>query len=389
MKQSPEAPFIRYLSFFNNEVLVCNSLSACREVLQTYCYSIPKSDWFLRAGRDIVGKGLLGQIGAEHRAHRRMLAAPFSFANILRLHPLIKTKAQELSAALGRAMDQNTEGDISGSVDCSNIFMKAFLDIIGVAVLGKELSHLDTIDFGSGSEKPRNGVGDSEAQVEDHPFHRAYAEFFAPAEKLKQILTFASGFVPLLRWLPLQANRDFKSAMKALRATVTSLVEERITEVKALTSNEKHERNSSTDLLTFIIEESMPGGSAEGMPKDILRDHVSLDFHSCRNCHQTLANHKANLRTFQLLQFIGAGHETSANMLSFCVMVMAENHMIQNKLRAEIQELLARSPDPSYTEVDKLPYLENFLKEVGRVYPPGKYQTWHYLDHHPAPQITN
>lgn len=75
---------------------------------------------------------------------------------------------------------------------------------------------------------------------------------------------------------------------------------------------------------------------------------------------------------FKLLQFIGAGHETSANLLSLSLMVMAENHMIQSKVRAEIQELLSTSPDPSYTEVDKMPYLENFLKEVARVYPPGK-----------------
>lgn len=76
-----------------------------------------------------------------------------------------------------------------------------------------------------------------------------------------------------------------------------------------------------------------------------------------------------------MLQFIGAGHETSANVMSFCVMVMATHHAIQDKLRAEVQALLSRSPDPSCTEIDKLTYLENFLKEVMRVYPPGKYPT--------------
>lgn len=53
-------------------------------------------------------------------------------------------------------------------------------------------------------------------------------------------------------------------------------------------------------------------------------------------------------------------------------MVMANQHNIQDKLRAEIQDLLSRSPEPSYAEIERLPYLENFLKEIMRVYPPGK-----------------
>lgn len=275
MKQYPEAPFIRYLSFFNNEILLCNNAAACREVLQTHCYSVPKSDWFRRLTRDMIGKGILGMIGPVHKAHRKMLAAPFSFGNILKLYPLFQRKAQELSAVIGRAVDHHAAKGETAAVNCSEIFMKAFLDIIGVAVLGKELAQLDTVNFGSDSFEKGAKNGDYEAQHEESPFHKAYTEFFAPPSKLKQLLTFSSGFLPV-RWLPLQANRDYSSAMKALRATVTSLVRERTADVKASMSKDKALKNSSTDLLTFIIEESMPGGSAEGMPEDVLTDHVSF-----------------------------------------------------------------------------------------------------------------
>lgn len=54
-------------------------------------------------------------------------------------------------------------------------------------------------------------------------------------------------------------------------------------------------------------------------------------------------------------------------------MVMATHPAIQNKLRAAIQGLLSTSPDPSNAEMEKLTYLENFLKEVMRLYPPGRY----------------
>lgn len=275
MKQYPEAPFIRYLSFFNNEVLVCNNAAVCRDVLQTHCYSVPKSDFFRRLSRDMIGKGILGMVGPVHKAHRKMLAAPFSFGNILRLYPLFQRKAQELCAEVGQAVDDDVARGVPVSVNCSDIFMRAFLDIIGVAVLGKELSELDTVIFDSNSQMKAATNGDCEAQHDKSPFHQAYGEFFAPASKLKQILTFSNGFLPV-RWLPLQANREYLSAMKALRTTVTSLVRERISDVTSSMSNDKRQKNSSTDLLTFIIEESMPGRSAEGMPEDVLTDHVSL-----------------------------------------------------------------------------------------------------------------
>lgn len=39
MKENPEAPFIRYRTVANNEILFANSLNAYKEVLQTHCYS--------------------------------------------------------------------------------------------------------------------------------------------------------------------------------------------------------------------------------------------------------------------------------------------------------------------------------------------------------------
>lgn len=74
----------------------------------------------------------------------------------------------------------------------------------------------------------------------------------------------------------------------------------------------------------------------------------------------------------QLLEFMAAGHETSANILSWSILVLARNHEIQEKLRAEIRGLVSRETDPSYVEIEKLRYLDNLIKEVLRVYPPGE-----------------
>lgn len=275
MHEFPDAPFIRYLSFFNTEVLVCNSLDVCREVLQTHCYAIRKSDWYMRSGKDILGKGLIAKEGADHRTHRRMLSAPFSVANIRKLEPLFKEKAKSLGAVLQKAVEEGEDGGKTGIIDCNEIFSKTFLDIIGVATLGKELSQLKTTGFGGNSKS----AGTDALEHGESPFHRAYNEFFAPPDKWKQLLTFISGFYPV-RWLPLQANRDYKSAVQALHGSITALIRERIMETRSKASGKRHMQDTSRDLLTFIVEEHLLHGEAatrEGLSEEVLLGDVSQE----------------------------------------------------------------------------------------------------------------
>jgi cytochrome P450 len=57
---------------------------------------------------------------------------------------------------------------------------------------------------------------------------------------------------------------------------------------------------------------------------------------------------------------------------------MALNQEIQDKLREEINGLASK---PTYAELDKLPYLENFVKESLRVYSPGGCQSTFFAYH--------
>lgn len=66
---------------------------------------------------------------------------------------------------------------------------------------------------------------------------------------------------------------------------------------------------------------------------------------------------------------MAAGHDTSANMISWSLYILVLHQDIQDKLRDEARQL----PDtPTYAELEKLPYLENFVRESLRVYPTGE-----------------
>ncbi|XP_009889381.1 PREDICTED: cholesterol 24-hydroxylase [Charadrius vociferus] len=70
------------------------------------------------------------------------------------------------------------------------------------------------------------------------------------------------------------------------------------------------------------------------------------------------------------ITFFVAGHETTANQLSFTVMALAQHPEILERLQAEVDEVLGSKRDIDYDDLGKLTYLSQVLKESLRLYPP-------------------
>lgn len=335
MKQHPDAPFIRYLGFLNREVLVPNSLAAHKNVLYDNCYTFAKPQWFLRIVKEVAGHGLILMEGAEHRAHRRMLTNSFSLKSIRKLEPVFKDKAQDICRFFDKCIADH-DGK-TGTFDCIDTFMRAILDIMGTVILGLDLNYVKP---GTGDEpKQRLDTGKASKPKRECSFHEAYDVFFAP-DTMGKILLLANAHFPL-RWLPLEANREFLFAMDWLNDVLRTIIRTRHREVAAAKAAGTYEMSKSRDLVTFIVEESGPGGATEGMGEDEFLGH--------------------------LLEIMAAGHDTSANMLSWSCYIMATRQDIQDQLRAELATV---STDAPFVELDKLPYLECFAKECMRVYSP-------------------
>ncbi|KAI2612348.1 cytochrome P450 [Hypoxylon fragiforme] len=337
MKEFPEAPVIRYLTFANTEVLVCNSLNAFKDVLQTRCYAFHKPVRWRRMMVEITGKGVLSLEGEEHRQHRKMLTGAFSTPNVRKLDPVFRYKTKELGDVLDSAIGT---GD-STVIDCTEVFSKATLDIIGITVLGVELTNLKSIS----TKDQKRDKGKRYKAKKDYTFHEAYEVIFSQS-LIGKILFFANAFVPT-RWLPLEANREFAFATNWLREVLLELIRERHNKIDQARLSGKYEsvKKDSRDLLSYIIEESMPGGPAENIAEENFLGH--------------------------LLQFMAAGHATSADTLTWSLYTMATNQEIQKQVRDEIADLAIRKPDMPFSDIDNLPYLNNFIKEVLRLYAPS------------------
>ncbi|KAI1098416.1 cytochrome P450 [Jackrogersella minutella] len=319
MRKWPDAPFIRYLSFAGKEVLLVNSLAAYKAVLQTHVYDFVKPPFFARLVGEIVGVGLLFAEGEPHKRERRLLAGPFSVPSMRKLLPVFRAKARNLSKGF-----EDLLGDKAyATVEATETLSKSTMDTIGVTVLGLEL---DTIS----SMYPQG-------------FQELYSKILHQGP-LGQLISVVNAFVPIRSIMPFEANRKFIKATADLRKMLRDIIEQRAATLADGTFKTK--MGESRDLLTYMLEE------AELRRKETGKEVWSVD---------DIIGH--------LLNFTSAGHESTATTLAWSLYVLATNHAIQDRLRTEINSLLETNPEPDYDTILNLPFLNNFVREVLRLYP--------------------
>ncbi|KAL3270267.1 hypothetical protein HHI36_009320 [Cryptolaemus montrouzieri] len=67
--------------------------------------------------------------------------------------------------------------------------------------------------------------------------------------------------------------------------------------------------------------------------------------------------------------FMFEGHDTTAVALSFCLMLIANHPAIQEEIYQEIKSVLENRKTPTYSDLQKMEYLERCIKESLRLYP--------------------
>ncbi|KAH7369330.1 cytochrome P450 3A13 [Plectosphaerella cucumerina] len=322
MRQWPEEPLIRYLSVANTETILLNSPAALREMQQTKAYSFCKPGIAARMFSPITGIGLMFSEGDVHKRLRNKLSRPFSPNNVKRMLPVFQGKARELC----RVMEQDMNADANKIVDVEPWFHKAALDILAIASIGYDLKSLSTPVAS---------------------FYETYDRIIRPP-RLGHIITFIDGHVPLRSWLPLPSNRQWHRDNKFIR----EMLLEKLRLQRVAMQGEKKEGSAAPsggrDLLRFILEDS------QILPNE-----------ACWEDKELLE---------VILNFVAGGHETVGNAFMWAAYALATFPDAQAKLFAEIASLYVGQPsdwEPDFADIEALPYLNNFVRELLRVYSPA------------------
>ncbi|OIW25416.1 cytochrome p450 monooxygenase [Coniochaeta ligniaria NRRL 30616] len=339
MRKWPEVPLIRYFGFANSDAVLINSLQGYKEVLHTKCYSFVRTTGFRRLIQDIIGIGLVFAEGENHRRQRRALGGMtslilnlaltqlglFIVSNIKSYLPMFKEKAAGLAREFEKAIAHNgglIEEQQADTSPVKDAYSRVTLDVIGIFALGMELKNLDT----------------------PTEFVQCYQIVFDPPRS-GQILAAINMILPI-RWLPFpKANRAFVEANARLREMIGQITQQRIDEMLAGKKDSYVQKYDAPnkDLLTYMIEEKYLAAKDKWTKEDLVE---------------------------QVMNFVATGHETTASALTWATYALGVHHDITRRLRAEALELLKRSPDPSFTDIENLPYLNNFVRESLRIYCP-------------------
>lgn len=133
-------------------------------------------------------------------------------------------------------------------------------------------------------------------------------------------------------WVPTKRNLEYKEAIDELNAVLYNIIEKRRQD------NEKHE-----DMLGILMD-ARDEEDGVGMTDTQVRD--------------------------ELMTIFLAGHETTANALSWTLYLLSQHPEVQKKLFDEIDSVVgSRNPVPE--DFMKLPYTQNIIWESMRIYPPA------------------
>lgn len=176
-------------------------------------------------------------------------------------------------------------------------------------IVGKTLFDVDL-------ETERREIGESL-----HTFMELFSIMFLP-------------FSEYLELLPIPPMRRLKKARETLDAIVYRIIRER-------RSSDRPDRG---DLLSMLLMAQDVEGDGQGMTDEQLRD--------------------------ECLTIILAGHETTANALTWTWMLLSQNPEAEAEMHAEIDKALAGRP-PCLSDLPNLRYTEMVLAESMRLYPPA------------------
>ncbi|KAL6498140.1 hypothetical protein OROGR_028537 [Orobanche gracilis] len=282
-----------------------------KELLSKYSTVSGKS-WFQQEGsKNFIGRGLLMANG-EDWYHQRHIVAPAFMGDKLKSYAgymvdCTKEMLRSLENALAAGETQTEE------IEIGEHMTRLTADIIS------------RTEFDSNYEKGK--------------------QIFLLLTVLQQLCARASRHLcfPGSRYFPSKYNREIKSLKAEVEGMLMEIIRSRTDCVEVGRS-----ASYGNDLLGMLLNEMQKKISSNNGGFSL---NMQLIMDECKT-------------------FFFAGHETTALLLTWTVMLLATNPSWQERVRAEVKQVF-NGGDPSVEQLSKLPVLNMVINESLRLYPPA------------------
>ncbi|CAH7689761.1 cytochrome P450 monooxygenase, partial [Phakopsora pachyrhizi] len=322
-------PVIRYHSICGSIGLSTVDPVALKHILVKKAYDYPKPEHLRNEMIKLVGLGLLLSEGDDHKRQRKLLNPTFSPGQLRDLTPVVFKIAHKLSSKWSELLSKNGEKS-KGYVliDTLPWMNRVALDIIGLAGFGHNFESLEHF-------------GKSELANAFHAITQTDFEL----SKLGGISIFLMNF---FRNIPILYDLLYHERAKAKAHSLR--VMERETKKLLVKAQNKE---AGKDFISVLAS----ANKAEEGTRDKMDDGELMG---------------------QMTTFLFAGHETTASALTWQLWILAKHPQVQTKLREELLDAIehrdasaeAEGIPLSMNDLLSLPYLNAFVREGMRLYPP-------------------
>ncbi|GET00322.1 cytochrome P450 [Rhizophagus clarus] len=304
---------IKYHGLFNQPTLIISDTKIIQDITLNQVYEFIKPPHVLADAIAMAGRGLVFSEGEDHKRQRKMMNPAFVHNNVKEMVPVFTRVASILKGLIEDKLNQG-ESEINLTPHIS----KATLDVIGLIGFNYEFNSLTS----------SNELAD------------AYEALMNPPNSVLRIfISYFSNFVPFIRDLPIDINRQFKDGIAIVDRISKKLIREKYKEAENGKLNGK-------DLIALLININKTLPIEEKMTDEELK--------------------------YQIMTFLLAGHETTSISTCWALYFLTQYPHEQDLLR---EELVKAFPDkskfnPTYDEINSLEYLNCVVKETLRLNSP-------------------
>jgi cytochrome P450 len=260
--------------------------------------------------RAVFGLALITDDGDSWSAHRAMLNPMFARRHLNELVDLMIEPIETLADRLELQADRG-----SLNIDMTKAMVDVTLDVVGNAMFSQ--------DFSTINERMCDVVTAGLRRAENTV--RVLLVLGQSRRRARLVVTVIRSRIPL----PSRALREMRNVLRTTDAAIDKVVADRVAHP-----------TDNPDLLNLLLA---AGDNGESLPMERVRGEA--------------------------LQFMLAGHETTANAMSWMWYLLAINPAARDRMHVEVDDVLGGAP-PTIECLARLPWTTACVEEAMRMYPP-------------------
>ncbi|KAI0033384.1 cytochrome P450 [Vararia minispora EC-137] len=293
----------------------------------------------------LVGRGVLVVEGVEHKKQVCHSEGPaFGPIELRRQAEIFASKANDLCLIWKEMCSKSAHADGAYNIDAFEWINKVTLDIIALAGFNYDTDSLHATD--ENPNEMNTAVRAMFSFEQNNAIFAAQLMFPLLRRIVSPRSSNASVWADLHDVQPTRRMREIRSGQEVFRRVGMRLITERRAALSRGRSDDmsfvKKNDIEGNDILSLLVKANM----AVDLPESLrLSDNDIL----------------AQVPTFMV-----AGHETTSSVVSWGLFSISCSPQVQEKLRSELQQI--PTDTPSMEALSTLPYLDNVVREILRLY---------------------